>query len=282
MLISGLLLVLNTLNVVLHTIGTYALLSLYNDSKDRPQRLLLINHSFCDSIRHCLDIVLITVELISLSPNHVVSYVVFYVKTVIVTGVCVVYYLAMVYITLNKLSKIILTSSYDHYWKEQRAKKLVLMTWAFGLLVCAVCAFVTLFSSYDIDVIFHSYIFPVSDFVFIAVAVTTLTVIIHSYNKRKRKYLYQKYRNRRRSSSIKGGTIKRSSYARRRSQASELGNNFFVPAGLILIFLVLIVIPDVTYHLVRGRSFFMGITRPECFLQKSPNFCDPLFLRSKF
>ena len=33
---------------------------------------------------------------------------------------------------------------------------------------------------------------------------------------------------------------------------------------------------------VRGRTFLMGNTRPECFPQKGPKFWDPLFFQSKF
>ena len=62
-IVYSLLLILNILNVVLHTVGTYALLTLYKNSDDRPQRLLLINHSFCESVRHFLDVVIIVMKL---------------------------------------------------------------------------------------------------------------------------------------------------------------------------------------------------------------------------
>ena len=242
-LVYSLLLILNVLNVVLHTVGTYALLVLYRNTQDRPQRLLLINHSFCESVRHFLDVIIVILHLVSLPQQHVLTYIRFFLEMIAETGICVVEYLAMVYITLNKLFEILLNVKYRDYWNERKTKTLVLSTWCVGLLICVLSTATSILTSYDIDVIFHQLVYPLCDFVFIAVALVTLISILQKYNKRRRKLLLQKYvHNKKR---LDSATFRM--FVGRGMQAKR---NFAVPVVLIVIFLVLLIVPDMTYFLV--------------------------------
>ena len=147
-------------NVVLHTLGTQALLTLHKDTQDRSQRLLLINHSFCESVRHVLEIILRTLQLIHFPSHHLMTYITFYMQTIAETGMCFIYYLAMIYITLDKLAKVVLNMYYTLYWNERRTRCLVLFTWFVGLGICAACTMISILTSVNLHHVFHQYVYP--------------------------------------------------------------------------------------------------------------------------
>ena len=241
-----LLMLLYVFNVILHTLGTYALLILHKDTQNRSQRLLLINHSFCESVRHVLEIILRTLQLLQFPSHHLMTYIAFYMQTIAETGMCFIFYLAMIYITLDKLARAVLNMYYTLYWDEEKTRNLVLFTWFLGLSICVACTMISILTSIDLHHVFHRYVYPSVDVTFILIAVTTLIVVTRNYNKRKRKSLRQKYnRNKHRLQETFEEFASRSG-----SRHADIGRNFIVPVLLIVIFLILIVVPDLTYFLV--------------------------------
>ena len=241
-LIYPILMVLNLLNVALHTIGTCALISLYTVSQEKSQRMLLINHSICECTRHLLEIVIGIPDLISLPPDHIMRSVNSYIEIAFISGVCVVYYLAMVYVTLDRLAKIVLHVRYKQYWNINKTKKLLACTWLSGLVMCVVSTITSTATTVEWDQIFHRYIYPITDMVFITFSVATLTLIIRKYNQQKRMLIKRRGKKH----------FQRVAHARydKKKQYLQFKGEFLVPACLIVTFLVFITLPDLIYFIV--------------------------------
>lgn len=240
-LIYPILMVLNLLNVALHTIGTCALISLYTVSQERSQRMFLINHSICECTRHLLEIVMGIPDLISLPSDHAMRSVNSYIEIAFISGICVVYYLAMVYVTLDRLAKIVLHVRYKHYWDINKTKKLIACTWLSGLVMCVVSTITSTITTVEWDKIFHRYIYPVTDILFITFSVATLTLIIRKYNRQKRMLI--KRRGKKQFNRLAVTRDKKKQYL-------QFKGEFLVPACLIVTFLIFITLPDLIYFIV--------------------------------
>ena len=140
MILSIVQLVLNIVNVVIHSVGTAALLVLYRESRHKPQRQFLISLSVCEATINLLYVVIsvLTVFASRLPGGRtqlLIERVGNYLHIVVFTGLSVVYFVSMVYITLDKLAKVYLGVHYSQYWNERKTRYLLIGTWSVAVIV---------------------------------------------------------------------------------------------------------------------------------------------------
>lgn len=242
-------LTLHVLNLFIHLFGCFLILSIFRDGNSNVQITYLLNLSIAEALINLLGILLTPVSLfgaISAETSSVIYQIQYYVMILLETGVLLVYYLCMLYITFDRLMEIILNIRYPVFWNETRAKYLMGITWgiclACGLVVC-VCAHV--FKKFLEDP-FAKYVYPTLDFGFLILACVTYALIFHKF-KQSRIPPYQ-------LSEVTECCPKKPSafHVFRKS-------HFKVPVFLIASFLFLVVIPDLLY-------LFIGVIKGD----KSP------------
>ena len=91
------------------------------------------------------------------------------------SGVMLVYYASMFYITIDKLMEVLLNIRYTALWNTQRAKTLVIATWILGAVISILITILNETVTLDLVLVFTVYVYPVVDMAFI------LTVIPVSY-----------------------------------------------------------------------------------------------------
>ena len=169
---------LNITNSILHLIGCYLLTSQYNSGAQTPQQVFLINISITEASVNLLQLVLNHTYDTNISwLKHTLKYL----KTVRGYGFVCVYFITMIYITLDRLFDILLNIKYPVYWNERRAIVLVLATWC----VAQACAVGTCFLQHHAQVqvydILELYVYPVFGILFIAIATVTYVFIFRKY-----------------------------------------------------------------------------------------------------
>ena len=166
---SGILLALAIINTILHFIALSALIPLYGESRQKPQRLLIISVSICEAIQNILSIFHTPSDIFHLDGGHYVGIVVFALNSLL--------YVSLMYISLERLAKFIFNLNYPRYWNAEKTKYLLLATWLFVFLVAL--------SIYFSGVGYNEEIFQVLqrtlDFTFTITVVTTYCVIIFRY-----------------------------------------------------------------------------------------------------
>ena len=229
---------LNMLNVVLHTIGTHALVSIYGRSRHKPQRLYIINLSVCEGLINLLEGIRNVPEFFSIS-SHVkptVDAARYYVSIITFTGISFVYYLDMIILTLDRLATIILGLKYSQYWDEMKAKCLLIVTWVIGICISIAVSLAFALKGFDWETVFYKYFYPTLEFCFIIIAVLTYSLIFRKRSNSTRKL-----------SNISGMEVP----VNKESKCKEFKKSFFfVPSLLIITFFVFMIIPDLTYLFV--------------------------------
>jgi hypothetical protein len=170
-----------------------------------------------------------------------------YVKILMFAGISIVYYLDMMYLTVDKLLEIMLNIKYPQYWNKNRTKHLLIATWMFsGVLVVVVSLLHTYTTWYNWEEHIFKYCFPLLNFIFIILAVTSYGFIFHKFRQSRHDHIMVKDRL---IAKDKTKTVKQNMKASifqliRRSK-------FFMIFLLIVTFLLFIVVPDLTYLFVR-------------------------------
>ena len=230
------LLFLNVLNVLLHAIGVYLLISLYRTCKYRTQQLYLIHLSISEALINFLEICRTVPELIKFTGHSkvIVEEIRYYILVVSFTGISIVYYFDMIYLTFDKLMDIVLNIKYPVYWNESKTKYLLIMTWVIGLFSCVSVSICHRYFGFKWEQAFFKYFYPPIEFVFIVLALTTYAFIFRKYAQAHRK--------------SPGIVFRRS----KKLNAFQLfrRSRFYIAVLLIITFLLLFVVPDLTYLFV--------------------------------
>ena len=234
LIIDVIVLVLNIGNVALHGFGIYILTCLYNQGQRNSQYLFLINLSSCEFLISVLVCFKRVSDFISVSDEILptINKIHNYITIVVFTGIAVVYYMAMVYITLDRLLSILLSLRYKIYCTETKAKHFLQVTWIVALLICTSVSLTHHFNGYIWQTTFFMYVYPTFDFAFIILALITYVFIFLKYRKSRRKYF---------QSCIQPNITRESTFKIFRK------SNFFIPVLLILTFVIFMLIPDLVY-----------------------------------
>lgn len=227
-------------NLFLHSLGSYLLIRLYRRGKDDVEQIYLIQLSITDAMINLLSIVqtpLVEQLPVSEKVQSALEDLQYHVAVVLGTGLTLINYVTVMYITVDKLLEIFLNIRYPLYWSQERAKYLIITTWSVGLLICIIFSIISgdHCNKVTYQDIFPVYVYPTFDFIFIIIAVTTYV------------FIFRKFMEKR------GNDVTHSTKQRKHKQnviKVFFKSRFYVSALLIASFLVFVVLPDLLWLFV--------------------------------
>lgn len=222
---------LNLSNVIIHSFGSYLLISAHRRSgKRNAEKLYILNLSVNAAISNVLVILIdlpprFTSDLKSTKHAYDIQKILVIIKS---TGMVLVYILCITYITIDRLVYIVLNIKYSLYWNPNRAKKLLIGTWLLGLVfvVCIVIAFKT--NDFEFQYLFNIYFYPPIEFLFLVLAIVTYCFIFYKYRRARQPPVDSINRNHRQSF----WNVFRSS-------------RFFIAVLIIASFVIFVIVPDI-------------------------------------
>ena len=225
------LILLSFANVVIHSLGTYLLASLYSNRKSNAQKVYLINLSVLLVFINFLGCVYRIPYLIVPSDNihSVICPIQMYIQITLSTGICPVYYFNMFYLTLDRLLNVLWNVKYKVHWDETKAMILLEATWISGIITCISISLVYRFTGLYWQSVYYTYFYPTLDVIFITLAFVTYTVLFWKYK------LSRNFR------------VKITKIRKRRENSFDVfrRSRFYIPVLLILSFLLLVLVPHV-------------------------------------
>ena len=139
------------INFAMHALGSCLLISIYKRGKKTAQHLFLINLSMAEAMMNfcrILYLILIFNELYIHSVDLRVTNI--NIASVFgATGIQYIYYLAMFYITTDRILLTLLTVNYSVHCTRGRAKKLILCTWVINLFISLTSSLVAYFVGWN-------------------------------------------------------------------------------------------------------------------------------------
>lgn len=235
------LLFFNITNVLLHSFGTYLLLTTYSTTKNEIQMLFLINLSVSEALINLFEIVRCILGMVTVpsSSSKLHESILDYVVIFSFTGISVVYYFVMFFLTFDRLMDIILNIRYPIFWSERKTKILLVVTWSTCITIAIIVSFLYAFKRFDWEKHFFQYFVPTANFSFLILAFTTYGFIFHKYAQAKKNppFLSSYY--------------KQTHTERTRNQYSAFRlfrkSRFFVSVWLIVTFITFMIVPDLLY-----------------------------------
>ena len=243
------LLILNLANSILHGTGIYLLISLFPRSRFKIQQRYLIHLSVSEFIFNMAELTKIVFGFVPWNSKKTqlkLDKAFHYLLIVQFTGVALVFYLVMIYLTLDRLMEIVLNIKYPIYWSEEKARLMLIITWIVaGFIAAAICLAHGLVH-FNWEPYIYMYFFPVMGFVFLILAITTYTFIF-------KKYKVSRIHPGPASVVVKRDTntaLKHSSTTSPKRHRSSIyifrRSKFFIPVLLISTFLIFMVGADLT------------------------------------
>ena len=219
-----LILTLDIVNFVLHSIGLHYLRILYPGWRNKQQRLLIANLSLCEAL---CSILFATQEIIFINGPKTDD-VSIYIQINTTVGLNLVFYASIIFITLDRLLHVVFRGTHEHYCTLFLTKCLIGTLWltAFLLNIFFCCAYGITGEYYESWII--KYILPALDGIFLIITSTSYTTII----------VISK-----RSSQSVGVELKRAP--------------FVMASLLVLSFVLFIIVPDITSTVYRSQRINM-------------------------
>ena len=255
---SGLLLpstlsTLDTINIILHLTGCYLLNNIYHNGNRTVQQLYLINLSIIEATKNVGYLiwnvsVIIYLSKYSISSMRIASDVKYYLIPVIITGVYLSYFLAMTYLTVDRLLHVLLHMKYSMFWTINKARKLLIVTCMVNFTISVTFALTFYFTRSDrsygliVKKMFYIYIPTVLYTIFLILAVVSYII------------MFLKFANSRRVTTERDPEDPRQSLGR-----IFLNSRFFISIMLVLSYLILMIIPS----LIRTFYFITGTRVPK-------------------
>jgi hypothetical protein len=232
------LLVLNIANVLLHGTGSYLLGCIYKQGKRSAQKIFIINLSVCELIMNLMECLRRILDFVPLSGRGSSNKIEFqhYLLIIMFTGISFVFYMDMIFITLDRLLNILLNVRYRIYCNHTKAKYLLLVTWLLGIVICLSVSLAHYFTEYVWEAFFFMYFYPTVEISFIILALVTYAFIFKQYHKSHRIPTQRTTRGRQQN----GGKPESAFQVFRMSR-------FFVSILLITSFIIFMLIPDLVY-----------------------------------
>jgi len=176
-------LVLCSVNISVHTIGSYILISLYRNGHNSIQRLFITNLSITEAILNLLGVLSIMTNFIShgsiatSKPSDAADYV----NMANYTGIGMQYLLMMIYITIDRLLEVYLNIKYPLYCKEKHAKRLIVLTWFTSAGLTLGVSLAHKMSNFAYKEPFFAYVLLPLSVIFVSSAICTYISIFRKY-----------------------------------------------------------------------------------------------------
>lgn len=178
--------VLRLITIILHIIGIHLLVTLHRNGSRTPERIFLINLSISEVMFNFFDILTTPLtDLASFSANasSIVTDVQGYIFILSGYGVVPVYFLSMIYLTIDRLLDIILSIKYHLYCDTKKAKLTLKVTWVISTSTALSLAFLHGFTTVDLVSPCLKYVYPTFEIIFIVLAFITYGFLFHKYRK---------------------------------------------------------------------------------------------------
>lgn len=237
-------------NTFIHSIGASLLIILYRKRKKRStQEIYLINLSISEILLNFMEILKRIPEMFSHANKiaTVFKYIQHYATVINLTGIWMVRYVTMIYITVDRLLMVRFGLKYQTCWMKKRPKYLIIAKWVICLsipLCICVCEFLV---DFHYQPVFYKYVFPTIDFGYIILAISV--------------YSYMFYRHQK-SYKMKNKYTKRRLSKQRLSTTTDafVDSRFYTTILLVFSFSIFIIIPDLTYMFLGMQQihFFHG------------------------
>lgn len=229
-------LILNILNVLLHSLGLYLLIHLYKNGMDNSRHLCMISLSSSECLYNSLIIISVIVKKMNCQKAiHILENLRY--------GMMLIYYFTIIYLTLDRLMDVLLNLKYTLYWNEIKTTRLLLGTWVVGSMVGIVGATVNAATGIVVhDSTYLKYFSIVTDLSFILLAIITYV------------YIFKKYKQSRitptNRQTISNVLFCVTSRRRLRTLHVFRKSRFYIPLLIIVTFVIFVVIPDLLYLLL--------------------------------
>ena len=194
------LVVIYTLNVLLHSIGIFLIINIL---MGRNVELVYISHLSISEIS--ISLLYVIQYIVCICRPSAVQFTKYFVDVAVSTLFSIVYYLCMLYVTIDRLvaclpAKYKLPNKYTEFWTIDKAKYLLIGTWVISIIMCVlaeVLAEVSSSVSHFKDIVIYFYL-PF-DCIFIVIAITAYCSMVFYYREavRKKEDNYAKALNRR-------------------------------------------------------------------------------------
>ena len=183
--VSLTLLCLNIANVFLHSLGFYLTLFLHKNGLKGAQQLYLIHLSVCELIMNILEMLRRLCHLIPFTPHthQYAQHVQYYIMIVLYTGITPVFHAILIFLTVDRLLTVALSLKYSAFWDEGRAHRLVIGTWAVGLLSCVCVGAAYHEYNFNWKNIFFKFVFPMFEILFPILASITYSKLFNKHRK---------------------------------------------------------------------------------------------------
>lgn len=241
-------LTLQVLSVFLHIVGMVLLLKLYPKSRQKSQRIYLINLALAECLINALEIFTGLVSILGPPSAGGLHYLKEYIDIVEHVGLRPCVYLIVHFIVLDRLAQVVFNLRYTVLWSESKTKALLLLTWTFTILISVTISIVYKLNGFDdcLVVFFAKYIHPPLIALFLVVS-----LIASCLKFRKCRLI------------ISGKSLREKS--RRRSVAEFKISSDYIPTLVISSFILFVSIPDLFYISIgiyqqNNREFHRDIT----------------------
>lgn len=230
--------VLSLISILLHSIGSYALIRIYKKEKKTAQKLYIINLSLLEGLRGILCTLIVVIPLLyPTNPPKFIQIAQHHVAIISEIPIGVLYYIAMIYLTIDRLLAIILGIKYHITLIAlvRNVKVLLLVTCTFGVMLAITFTVLHDANEYYYSP-YHFYIYLSFDIFFIVLAFITYITIFRKYINslavKEKKKLLARNREKRNKTAFSVFNICRPY------------SSFYVSILLITNFLLFIVMPD--------------------------------------
>lgn len=228
--------ILVLVNTVFHFIGFCLLIRIYRRGLKNTQKIYIINMSIFEALQNLMSNLQRIPEMISHKReiSKWLEYIQHYATLLNLTGIWIVLYFTMIFITIDRFLVVWLGFRYSIYWTKKKALYLVNITWAICLSFSISVAMGEAFLHFHYQDLFYVYFYPTMDFLYMVIVVTAYVYIFYRYQK-SFKLEHKKSRK----------TIRQRRPSTTQQAFSQ--SRFYTTILLVSTFLIFIVIPDLIY-----------------------------------
>ena len=133
-ILYGILIAIQSINIVLHTGGLYLLTCFSRMGREDIQLFLVGNLSASEVLLNITFVVIFSCNIYAARPESPVHALRMYTSMFSGSMIKFVYYMTMVYLALNKLLEVVLNVSYQRYCTMLKTKIIMILTWLLGAI----------------------------------------------------------------------------------------------------------------------------------------------------
>ena len=208
-----------------HSIGLFLLSKVPEGVVNETQRIFIFNLSLAELLIAVFGFIK---DITTLFDYEIINYVHHISCILLLSWISIVYYQVMFYLTMDRFFQVYLNLKYPVYWTKHRTKKLILFIWFFATSFYVTITYLYFMKNLRYAKLLHGYLYPTLNISFLTFAVIIYGYIGCTFKKRRHQVVPLQVKD------------KHCLLLKRRR------SGFFLPFLLVISFLTLIVIPDLS------------------------------------